>query len=124
MISHSFTFTVTSTRIVTFLAPASMQVGGNYQYSVTITDPKPGGGQTLLGIISFVQVLPASRVVTFKVPTHIAVGSHRFTCLITTLSTPAVASRVAAVDEEDEKSAKHADKAKGDTILDDVADPA
>jgi hypothetical protein len=118
MIAHSFTFTVTSTRKVRFTAPSSLATGSNCQFNITITDPQPNGTAVLLGNVSFVRVIPADRVITFTCATSIPLGSHRFTCLITTLS---AAVRMAVTSMADDEGVPAG--ADG-TMANDVADPA
>jgi hypothetical protein len=86
MIATSFDFTVTSTRVVGFTVPLQIQPGSNCQFNVTISHDG-----VVLGLLWFVKVVPANRVITFTVGTNIPLGTHHFTVLITVLSAAAVA---------------------------------
>jgi hypothetical protein len=81
MLSTSFDYTVTSTRVVNFTVPATVLPGSNCQFNITITHDG-----AILGILWFVKVVPANRVITFTVGPNIPLGTHHFTVLITILS--------------------------------------
>jgi hypothetical protein len=130
MIATSFDFTVTSTRVVGFTVPLSIQPGSNCQFNVTITHDG-----AMLGILWFVKVVPANRVITFTVGPSIPLGTHHFTVLITTLSTAAMASTAAGAAPQAntysaDQPAKGLDAAtpeqanRAGTMPEDVANPA
>jgi len=87
MLSTSFDYTVTSTRVVNFTVPATVLPGSNCQFNITITH-----NGAILGILWFVKVVPSNRVITFSVGTNIPLGTHHFTVLITILSTAAMST--------------------------------
>lgn len=114
MISYSFDFNVTSTRIVTFTAPSSLAIGSTCQFNITISR-----NGVIYGNTSFVQVIPSTRLVSFMVGAQIPLGISHFTALITTLS---VASSTTAAPLAPSTAA--AAPADADTMNLDVANPA
>jgi hypothetical protein len=134
MIATSFDFTVTSTRVVGFTVPLSINPGSKCQFNVTITHDG-----AMLGMLWFVKIVPTNRVITFTVGPSIPLGTHHFTVLITTLSAasltaastaraPGAAEAEFATDEPakglDAASSEESNRPGQGKIPEDVANPA